>query len=715
MADEARLNEILDLYEQAKAEGDTALAERARAAWQLESGQTQAVATPPAAGPDMADPRNWPKGPGGQPVNPDSPLGQQLLAGQMPHAGTAINDPRVMAAGATRAVSGIPQLGAAIAATAGQEGAVEAVNARIDAFEKWVAGKTEFTEEEKKLLEASGFVGSTLLPVGRGAKGLQKVVEEGAKWGKTVVKGGALGGAAAAANYDPGAAEAWDKYLQTAFGVGAGATMSAAIAAYPGVKNFVVRIMKQAPTEENKKALAIIAQSPAFQAELEKTTIGMRSGRAEQIVQEGRVTGTRATEENNATLEMVRNKMLAPFKKGTEEASKIGGRIQEAISAERAKMQSRASTAYEKGIEAAKTVAREDVAYNTGMALDETSKAVAETLTTGSKWYDNIMEPGVKKYAQQIDETMSTLNASVGGRLAMDDVISLHQAATRMRAGLDDLSRGKKVSDVDLSAIRIGKKIVDAIERDVIKMDRVLQSASAKGWTAATGGASAPGEKFKEAWDIFKETRKNYRTHIAQTRDLDRSVVNQAFGQDAQDAAGMIRVLSRSELPEQHRLINILKNNDPAALEEVKSWVINDWGSRALVRSKAATLSKVDTVKAIEELANREDEIAGELLFSDSERKHLKAGIEYMRLINNKSSIEARPAEFKRLGMAAASRAIAFVSGGLYDLLATKKLEKLFFTEEGRRALQTFAKLPPGTPEFQKAMGWLAAETVRED
>lgn len=654
-------------------------------------------------GPSSNDPATWPKDASGQPVNPQAPG-----AGPVP---TGVLNPRVLATGATRAFTGLVQAGVAPIESLTGLPLVERATKSTAAIEKVITGDhpvllgkaTPADIEATK--EAMGITTSFALPIPKIGKGA-----DGAKFFRDTAKMAAAGGAVAAAQYDPTAADSWDKYSQMMWGVGIGIPIGAISTALPAGKNFFLRIFKKPPTPETTKVVEEVLKSKEVAPLMDELSGGQRGGSYELEMQEGRVSGSVAREQTNTAVSKARQVLLDFFKKPTATATEIGERVQASLNSWRTAAQSAASKAYGATVDMAKATARQDTAYNVGIAVPETASTILENVPMGSKWYDDLIDPALKKYGQQVSEAAWAIDSG-GGKLGMDDLINLHQGATRLRAGIADLQRGKSVSDSTASAMRLGKKLVDAIERDVGAMDDALATArSQEDFARIFPEGSAPGEKFQEAWGYFKQARDDYKAFRGEMRQMDWALVSQAFGKDAKDAAGQIRVLANAEPGEQAKLVRVLRRHSPETLEQLKRWKINDAGQRMMDQSKAGSLAPIDAKAFINELANGE-RVQGELLFSDAERQHVKSSIAYIRLLENRASLAAKGVENKRVGMALVSQAPAFLMSNLYDILATGKLEWYFFTKEGRAALQKVATTKPGSEQYLKASAVLSARS----
>jgi hypothetical protein len=644
------------------------------------------------------------------PAADQNPAGSPLTAHRTPGAPADAPQPtgmvgvRPLLAGASRVLTAPGQLVTAGAEAVGiaQPGATERYTDATKLVEQQIAGQ-QMNPDQQGAADAAGLIAGLAVPVGAAGK----VASVGKLW-KGVKQGAGAGLLGGATNLDPEASGAWDKLISTGLGVTLGAFLSAGMTAVPAARNFLVGLVNKPPTPENVKRLNEVAQSPAFQAELNKLTLAQRNGRFESEIQEARVAGSKAQENVNAQLETARKTLLGRTPEPGQSASQMAVKMQTGLSRTRATAQKAASATYEGTTELAKRVAREDLAYNAGLKVPNTMRAVSESMEGGSAWVD-LMDPGVRKYAAQINETAEALVKN-NGQIGMDDLISLHQAANRLRAGLAKAERGAKMTDQQASANRIGRRIVDAIDDDIGRMDdAIAQARQASGNTPAAPGQSLPGEKFQQAWGLFKDARKGYQNFIQGQRELDASAVNQLFGFNPKDPEKAWRELLRREPAAQAEAFNILRDQFPETIQDLKRWKLHDAANRLVNQTEQGSRSAVDPDMFVKELTEG-NRVIGERLWTPREKDHIKASIAYIRLIQNRSGLQNRGVEPKRVGMAAISRAVPFVVGNLYDIMATGRLEELFFTEAGRKALQTLATAPASTPAYAAAAGYIGTQ-----
>lgn len=695
MADEARLHELLDIYEQAQKEGDTATAQAVMNQYHKETDEVSSR-TAARARPVTNDPATWPKDASGQPVNPNAPA-----AGPAP---TGIYGPRTVAAGLASPFFGPGQLVTAGAEAVGlaSPGATADYTGAVNDIQSKIAGHP-LSPDEQAAVQGFGMLASSAVPVGAVGKAAH-VIDAAAKVKPVAIAAklagaGAAGGAVAGAtNFNPGAQDAWEPLVSEALGVATGTGISTALALVPTAKNALVKLMSSPPTPESAKRLQEMLNSPRFATAKENLTIAQETGRHEAEVQHARVAGTLAGNRYNQQLDDLNNRFIAGVKQPGMTAQDMALATQKAINRTRAQIQAKASEEYGSTVEQAKALARTDPAYQWGMKADNTTQALADAQATGGDWA-SLMGSAAGKYARQIQDTLDRI-ATGGGRMGMDDLITLHQASTRMRAGLQKAGLGRDMTSAEFAANRLGKQIGDAIEKDVAIVDaKVQQAQKASQGQPAMQGQQIPGQASMQAWDKFQQARAGYRDFIDARNSLNSTAAAQIFGIVPKDAEEAWRMILRREPAEQARLFNILRQQQPEMLTELKRWKLHDVANRMFQQTEAGAKAAISPDQFINELTEG-NRLVGENMWSEAEKAHIRAGIAYARAIENKSNLANRGTEPKRAIMAIGSGARAFLIGNLYDIAASGQLEKLLFTPEGKKMMRTLATGNPKAPSY---------------
>lgn len=673
--------------------------------------QAQAAPPPPPQAPAARlapvtnDPATWPKDAAGQPMNPQAPA-----PGPAP---TGVYGPRTVAAGLAQPLFGPGQVVTAAGEALGvaSPGATQRYTEGVNDITSQIAGH-QLSPDEQAAVQGFGMLAGSAVPVGAVGKAAAvvkageavKPLKIAAKLAAAGAGGGAVGGAT---TFNPGAQDAWEPLVSEALGVATGTGISTALALVPTAKNFMVKIMSSPPTPESAKRLLEMLKSPRFATAKNTLTIAQETGRHEAEVQHARVAGTLAGNRYNQQLDDLHNRFITGVKEPGMTAQDMAVSAQKAINRTRAQIQAAASKDYGDTVEAAKALAKTDPAYQWGMKADNTTQALAEAQATGGDWA-SLMGSAAGKYARQIQDTLDRI-ATGGGRMGMDDLITLHQASTRMRAGLQKAGLGRDMTSAEFAANRLGKQIGDAIEKDVdVVGQKVQQAQQAMQGQPAIPGQAIPGAASMKAWDQFQQARAGYRDFIDAKNSLNATAAAQIFGKVPKDAEQAWRDILRREPNEQVRLFNILRQQQPEMLNELKRWKLHDVANRMFQQTESGAKAAISPDKFISELTEG-SQLVGDRMWSAAEKADIRAGIAYARTIENKSNLANRGVEPKRVTMAIGSGAKAFLIGNLYDLVASGQLEKILFTPSGKKLMRTLATGNPRAPAYGAAAAQLEA------
>ena len=610
----------------------------------------------------------------------------------------------VAATAASRLVTGPGQVATAVGEKLGIPGAdVAAYTEAVNAIEEKLRGGGELDEKDRGILNTWQLLTGAAVP----AAGAGKVLGASSKVLPAIGKGAAAGAAGGAMGFDPSVDTANEGLIGPGVGALLGATGGLAGAAIPAVRNFIFREFQKAPTPEAQANLNDIAASP-LTSDLPLSN-AQRTGRYEAEVLEGRVAGTVAQDFYNKQLAGLQARMeRLAASAGGPEASDLALEAQKAISGTKRSMQAVASNEYEAGVNRAIAKAAADPANNFGLRADTVFKTFNDMDVPPDAW-QKMMDPASAKYAKQVLEIQEVMAAN-GGTLGMVDMIRLHQAANRMRSSLNALGRNKNVSPEQYSAIRMGNKIADAVEKDVDIMSAKL--AQARKMPTQPGQPPANfGKGYEDAWAEFEKTNNGYRQAKAAQEQVDAYAFTMAFRDVPKDAADTWRKMMNMSPTEQRRAINIMREHRPEMLRDVKAWKLRDVTSRMFDPTQQGGKNAMSVDNFVKELSTVQGKnLAGSELWSPEELKHLKAAVAYARMIENKAPVRGQQFDVQSGVMAVASRSTAFLARAIYQAVAVGKAEQLFFTPQGIASLRTLATTSdPSKQAYQAALGYLGS------
>lgn len=620
-------------------------------------------------------------------------------------AAEAARTGRLAGAGASRLLTGPGQVVTGAAEGLGFPGAsVESYTQTVKDIERKIVGGEEITPEEAQVIEGFGVAAGVAIPAGTAIRIAGAPVRFW--WG---VGQGALGGAAGGATqFNPDATTPGEALKGPLIGGVTGGLFGMPPAVVGAGRNLLFSGFRKEPTVEAAEQLRQISQSGIVR-DLPLSN-AQRTGRYEAEVQEARVAGSVAKQFYNDQLNALAARIRAAQRPG-KDASELGLDMTNALSSTRAVMQSRASKEYDAGINRAMALASSDVANNFGVRADNVLRTVAEADIPPDAW-QKMMGPANAKYAKQFMELADVLQKN-NGALSMADMMRLHQAANRMRAGLDDLAKGKDVSAETYDAIRFGNRLADAVEADIDTMSAKL--AEARKMPVPPGANADMGRGYEAAWAEFEKTRAGYRAFTEARDQLRATAVNQAFGMTPRDSAQAWDTLMRKEPQEFIKAVSILREHSPETLIDLKRYKIREVANNMFDFTREGAVSPVSVDKFVSELTEGNRLVASGL-WSPREVADLKGAIAYARMIQNKATVRAQQPDPEGTLMAVASRSVAFIARAMYRIIGQGKAEELFFTPKGIEALRTIATTnDPSKTAWQTAAGTIAAMAGNSD
>lgn len=228
--------------------------------------------------------------------------------------------------------------------------------------------------------------------------------------------------------------------------------------------------------------------------------------------------------------------------------------------------------------------------------------------------------------------------------------------------------------------------MIDAVDKDV---DRFI----------ATNPSTRPAVEGLKIMQQANSTFRDFKDIQSATRE---SAVAKLFGYWVPgDAEKALADIASREPAEQHKLLSILRENDPAALASLRySLLRNAMADATSGAGRMARRGKVDPEQWAKALLDRHGKVIGSELFTPAEYARLKRGISNVRVLagSTEGQVDPNAAVSVESGlMAAATMATAFVARTLFRLGGSGKLENLLLTDKGLRSLDVLADVHRGT------------------
>jgi len=609
---------------------------------------------------------------------------------------------------ASRLFTGPGQVVTAAAEAVGIPGANTAeYTAAVNEIERKLQGGEPLNDKEKGILNVMNAGVGMAVPAG----GVQKGATAAAKVLPAMSQGAKAGVIGGSTVFNPEANTAQEGLTAPVVGGLTGGAFGLGMGVYPAGRNMLFSEFRKEAVPEAAARNTEIAQSPLTR-DLPISN-AQRTGRKEAQDQEARVAGSVAKDFYNKQLNAFADR-IKMLRSETATPAELARSASKAIAGTEVRMQTRASQAYERGVNEALREAQGDLADNFGIKSSNVFKTVSEEGDYVTK-LSAVLDEAPRKYRDELSEILARIEQQ-DGALGMQDLIRLHQVGTKLRSGIYQLQKGKDISDTQRSAARLGKRLIDAVEQDVDNMSaRLAQARQMPVVPGTPDEALNMGRGYESAWKKFEDTRAEYRTFVEARDALEWSGFSQLFRQPPKDAGDAWRKFLAMPRAEQVQAAKMMREHTPQALEELKRWRLNDVSERMFDMTKAGAESPVSVENFINEVMEG-DRIAGNMLFSEADQKNLRAGVAYLRMIQNKAAIKAQSPDPEGMIMALASRSAAFGARAAYRILGSRRAEDLFFTSEGIDALRKIATTTdPNKASYQAALAWLTAEAAAGD
>jgi hypothetical protein len=250
-----------------------------------------------------------------------------------------------------------------------------------------------------------------------------------------------------------------------------------------------------------------------------------------------------------------------------------------------------------------------------------------------------------------------------------------------------------------MSAHRALDDLIDALDQDI----------------AGFRAANPPDRPAGRALAEFVDANEEYTTFKRTQKATDNTAVGQMFGWDRvpNDPEKAVDYLLNLEPQSQRALMNTLRNTDAGreAIVDLRTGMANRALRAALnAPGRAATEGRISADAWAKSVTNQYGLLGSEVL-TPAQRAQMERGLSTVRLLRDASEGGAaveRAAQPMNVTMAAASRSAAFLSRVMYQMLGARHAERLFFSPEGLRALETLRDTrAPVTKESTAALAKL--------
>jgi len=547
-------------------------------------------------------------------------------------------------------------------------------------------------------------------------------------------KAGAWAGGTAAALGQPATETAetpGDVLAPRAIGLGLGSQIGGAVTGLAGAKtaiaNFAGRM--RANAEQNEETARLLKSGRAFldrgQAEPIVFTTSQQTGSAVAKRFEQQMAATRAQNYFNSQLERFAQQsdsMAIAFERaagGQKSGLETAFRVSEAWNKQAAQMQQAASTLYGSRLanvlaDAAADGAKFPIPFNhvekvTGRWASETGAPWWRKLHPGgNQWGPEFKE--LSDYLEQIRVRNVALNNPAGmqtGRIGeVSEGLSIEELV-RMRRAINNADKAYYKNRGNPEFIK------DAAAQDLHRSMREMRDAIDGDIDAflATNPADRP------AVQALKELRSANRDYADFTKVRDQigqTAAAQMFGfRLSENPAESLRQIAKMEPAQQQYLVQALKQADPAALVDMRAFLIRDAVDRLPQQMGPAVAGQFNPVAYVRSILDEQGQVFGKALFSTQERAILQESVDAVRILFNGIARDGGPGiAFQAEGatMALKSGSDAFLIRQAYRLMGRAGLERMLLTKEGLKALDTAASTVKARPqEAQRALVKLAA------
>ena len=732
MADEKRLNEILDLIEQARSEGDSATEQKAIAAYKKES---------TAVTPQQENKQTF-----AEAMSP-SKLWQLWTQQKRDEAQAAAPVGLAATEGFTDAFAGSVQKGLQIAdwAAPGVTGAAPTLNNLVAGKSGgWAQGFTDFYNKARQDVfgnasaeqPGAAMVGGLLAPTPGGK------LNVGKKLLPNLAKAGGVGAVGSLFDYNPKGGTIEDTLTNAGIGGGIGTAIGAVTGAPTLARNILggaARKSMAEPSQATARAVEEMTRNPTMGGMVESLTTGQLTGSRFWLGLERLTAGKEAANFYNNQLDTFRKRTAQVLGNVEGDPNALGMGFSNLYETTRNTMQGKASATYGEGLARAKALAEKDGArYN--VPLTEVRGVLQQMEDSiGPGWMDDLPNDA-RKAADKLRAVARAVGTADATRSAAELADRKYQNYVNARNAYANYGKGTVVPGPGVPSAADAKLAVDDAWGELMTSRSNLKSltdARAKeglppgGFTtkdlielhgavktletAVHQGSKDPAALARyriaqemlgaidadlknvnpnnPAWTKFQETRDIYKAAKGSIGYLDASALGKAFGQgfSPNDPGLMMDTLLRQGTKQQEVTVNLLQKSDPKLLASMKEWKLSDAQAKMHDMRGAANLSDIDPNALINELTNN-NKVIGDKFWTPRELQDIKSTVAAAKVIMNygteKSAVGSPAIEVQRVGAAAVTGASAFVFQQLYNLVGRAKLEKLIFDPEAMRQLQ---------------------------
>ena len=735
MADEKRLNEILDLIEQARSEGDSATEQKAIAAYKKES---------TAVTPQQENKQTF-----AEAMSP-SKLWQLWTQQKRDEAQNTVQNVApvglAFTEGLTDAFAGPVQKGLQIAdwAAPGVTGAAPTLNNLVTGKSGgWAQGFTDFYNKARQDVfgnasaeqPGAAMVGGLLAPTPGGK------LNVGKKLLPNLAKAGGMGAVGSLFDYNPKGGTIGDTLTNAGIGGGIGTAIGAVTGVPTLARNTFGGIARKSvaePSVATQRTIEEMNKNSQMGGMFDSLTIGQQTGSNAWLKLERITAGKEAANFYNKQLDTFRERSEKVLGNVEGDPNALGMGFSKLYEATHNTMQGKASAIYGEGLARAKALAEKDGArYN--VPLTEV-RGVLQKMedSIGPGWMDDLPNDA-KKAADKLRAVARAVGTADATRSAAELADQKYQNYVNARNAYANYGKGTVVPGPGVPSAADAKLAVDDAWGELMTSRSNLKSltdARAKeglppgGFTtkdlielhgavktletSVHQGSKDPAAlaRFRiakemlgaidadlknvnpnnPAWTKFGETRDIYKAAKDSMGYLEASALGKAFGQgfSPNDPGLMMDTLLRQGTKQQEVTVGLLQKSDPELLTKMKEWKLADAQAKMHDMRGAANLSDIDPNALINELTNN-NKVIGNKFWTPKELQDIKSVVSAAKVVMNygteKSAVGAPAIEVQRVGAAAVTGAGAFVFQQAYNIVGRAKLEKLLFNPEAMRQL----------------------------
>lgn len=453
-----------------------------------------------------------------------------------------------------------------------------------------------------------------------------------------------------------------------------------------GIHNMITRSLQRA--QQNEASLRELQNAWDLGNPM---TVGMRTGNELVKAIEGKVRATAARNYVNKLLEDFGQRAEAyadDFRQYSTSRNpsdqETVQRISTAWNRDRSALQGAASRLYGERLSGAVKLADADPQLF-AVPFSNLQRVTGEwAQATNQPWWRRVA-PGAERLTgdlARLDNYMTTIGEEAGRtRLDVREIILMRRNLRDLDAGYYAALGTKGGPSPDqLSQHRALNELVEALDQDI----------------AGFRAANPPDRPAGRALAEFVDANEEYTTFKRTQQATDKTAVGQMFGWDRvpNDPEKAVDYLLNMEPQSQRALMNTLRRTQAGqeAIVDLRTGMANRALRAALnAPGRAATEGRISADAWAKSVTNKYGLLGSEVL-TPAQRAQMERGLSTVRLLRDASEGPAaveRAAQPMNVTMAAASRSAAFLSRVMYQLLGARHAERLFFSADGLRALET--------------------------